>query len=123
MAKIDHAGDEIALFKEDFQKGADTLVISYGITSRSVAVALKNARERGKKVSSLVLQTLWPVPENAIKRAMEGMKKVIVPEMNMGQYLVEIERLSRSDVEVIGIGKMNTALISPSEIIEKGGLS
>ena len=75
-----------------------------------------------KKISSLVLQTLWPVPEKVIKKAMAGMKKVVVPDMNMGQYLVEIERLARPEIEVIGIDKMNTMLLSPTEIIEKGGL-
>lgn len=120
--KIEAAVDELTLVKEDFQDGADTLVISYGIISRSAAVAVKQAREQGKKVSSLVLQTLWPVPEKAIKAAMKGIRKVIVPEMNMGQYIIEIEKLAPPDVEVKGVFKMNTTLISPTEIIEKGGL-
>jgi len=121
-AKIDMHVDDIALYKEDKQPGAETLIISYGITSRSAAVAIETARERGGKVSSLVLQTLWPVPENAIKDAMAGMKRVIVPEMNLGQYLQEIERLAPDSVEVVGISKMNTKLVSPTEILVKGGL-
>ena len=121
-AKIDEAADDIALVKEDFQGGADTLIISYGIISRSAAVATKRARERGSKVSSLVLQTLWPVPEKAIKSAMNGIRKVIVPEMNMGQYRLEIERLAPTGVEVIGVDKMNTSLVSPTEIERTGGL-
>jgi 2-oxoglutarate ferredoxin oxidoreductase subunit alpha len=123
VEKIERAADDIALVKEDIENGADTLVISYGITSRSVSVAIKDARSRGKKVSSLVLQTLWPVPEKAIVKAMVGVRKVIVPEMNMGQYLVEIQRLAPSGIKVIGIGKMNTTLVSPREILEKGGLT
>jgi len=121
-AKIDNAIDDITLVREDFQDGADTLVISYGIISRSVMVALEEVRAKGKKVSSLVLQTLWPVPEKVIRSAMAGKKKVIVPEMNMGQYLIEIERLATPDIEVVGVSKMNTTLVSPREIIEKGGL-
>jgi 2-oxoglutarate ferredoxin oxidoreductase subunit alpha len=121
-AKIDEAADEIALFREDRQEGAETLVISYGVISRSAHVAIKNARERGGKVSSLVLQTLWPVPKGAIASAMKGVKKVVVPEMNMGQYLLEIERLAPDGVEVVGVNRMNTKLLSPSEIISKGGL-
>ena len=121
-AKIDDAADEIALVKEDFEEGADTLIISYGIISRSAAVAVEEARARGRKVSSLVLQTLWPVPKAAITSAMAGMKKVIVPEMNMGQYLIEIERLARPEVELVGVSKMNTKLIAPQEILDKGGI-
>lgn len=121
-AKIDAAADKIAMVKEDFQEGAETLVISYGIISRSARVAVDQARSKGKKVSSLVLQTLWPVPEKAIRSALRGVKKVVVPEMNMGQYLIEIERLAPREIEVVGVNKMDTTLVSPREIVEEGGL-
>ena len=118
-AKIDTAADDMALFKQDLQEGAETLVVSYGIISRSAVVAVKEARARGIKVSSLVLQTLWPAPAQAIKSAFNGVKRVIVPEMNMGQYILEIERLAPPGVEVIGVNKMDTTLISPSEILQR----
>jgi 2-oxoglutarate ferredoxin oxidoreductase subunit alpha len=121
-AKIERNIDDISLVKSDLQDGADLLVISYGITSRSAAVAVREARASGRKVSSLVLQTLWPVPENVIRRAMSGMKKVIVPEMNLGQYVLEIERLAGSSAEVVGVNKMDTTLVSPAEIMTRGGL-
>jgi 2-oxoglutarate ferredoxin oxidoreductase subunit alpha len=122
-AKIENAVDDITLVKEDLEEGADTLVVSYGIVSRSAAVAIRAARSRGRKVSSLVLQTLWPVPERSIGSAMAGVKKIVVPEMNMGQYLIEIERLAPPEVEVVGVCKMDTTLVSPGEILERGGLS
>lgn len=121
-AKIDNAVDEISLYKADLEPGADTLVISYGIISRSATAAVREARAQGKKVSSLVLQTLWPTPARAILQAMEGVRKVVVPEMNMGQYRLEIERLAPRDVEVVGVAKMNTTLVSPREILEGGAL-
>ena len=122
IAKVDEAADRMALVKEDLQEGADTLIISYGIISRSAAVAVKQARSRGMRVSSLVLHTLWPVPEKAIMSAMGGVRKVIVPEMNMGQYRLEIERLAPESVRVVGVNKMDTTLVSPSEIEQAGGL-
>ena len=122
-AKIDRAIDDITLVKEDFEAGAEVLFISYGIASRSVAVALEAARARGWKVSSLVLQTLWPVPERVIQSAMRGIQRVVVPEMNLGQYLREIERLAPDNVEVRGVCKMNTQLITPEEILTRGGLA
>ncbi len=121
-AKIEKAAREISLVKEDLQEGAETLVVSYGVVSRSAAVAIREARSRGRKVSSLVLQTLWPVPEQAIRSAMAGASKIVVPEMNLGQYLVEIERLAAPDADVVGVGKMDTTLLSPGEILERGGL-
>jgi len=42
--------------------------------------------------------------------------------MNTGQYVREIERLAPDSVEVVGVGKMDTTLISPREITERGAL-
>jgi 2-oxoglutarate ferredoxin oxidoreductase subunit alpha len=122
VAKIEAAVEEISFYREDRQDGADRLLLSYGVTSRSASLAVEKTRLAGKKVSSLILQTLYPVPEQAIKGALAGIKKVIVPEMNMGQYRLEIERLASDGVEVVGVNKMDTTLISPTEILEQGGL-
>lgn len=120
IAKIENAVDNITIVKEDLVKGAEILVISYGVVSRSATLAVREARKKGRKVSSLIIKTLWPVPEKAIRKAMEGVKKVVIPEMNMGQYLHEIERLAPCGVEIKGVLKMNTTLISPDEIIRRG---
>jgi 2-oxoglutarate ferredoxin oxidoreductase subunit alpha len=111
-----------AVIQEMIEDGADILIISYGITSRSAAVAVREARAHGTKVSALGLQTLYPVPRTALASAMHGMKKIIVPEMNMGQYILEVERLAPAEAELVGVNKMDTTLISPTEILERGGL-
>jgi 2-oxoglutarate ferredoxin oxidoreductase subunit alpha len=121
-AKINTAVDEIALYRHDPQEGAETLVVSYGVTSRAANVAVRQARGKGHKVASLVLQTLYPVPERALCRAMEGVRRVVVPEMNLGQYRYEIERLTPADVRVSGVNRMDTTLLSPSEIELRGEL-
>jgi 2-oxoglutarate ferredoxin oxidoreductase subunit alpha len=122
-AKIESAEEDIALVKQDIEADAETLMISYGITSRSVAVAVKKMREQGYKVSSLTVQSLYPVPRATLSKALVGIERVIVPEMNMGQYIQEIQRLIPAGVKVVGVNKMDTTLISPDEIIERGILS
>jgi len=122
-AKIESAEEDIALVKQDIEADAETLIISYGITSRSVAVAVKKMREQRYKVSSLTVQSLYPVPRAILSKALVGIKRVIVPEMNMGQYIQEIQRLIPAEVKVVGVNKMDTTLISPDEIIERGILS
>jgi len=119
--KIDDAVDDLTLVKEDLQEGAETLIVSYGVVSRSVSAAVRETRANGAKISSLVLQTIWPVPEKAILSAMKGVRRVIVPEMNLGQYVLEIERIAPKDVEVIALSKMDTTLISPNAILKKVG--
>ena len=121
-AKIEAAADELTLVTEDFQDGAKILVLSYGVISRSAKIAVDLARAAGVKVSAMVIQSLWPVPEKRIKAALSGIQKVVVPEMNMGQYRQEIERLAPAGVAVVGVNKMDTTLVSPQEILEQGGL-
>ena len=116
----DHA-DEIALFDHDPDDGADTLVVAYGVTGRAAREAVARARATGRRVSLLVLKTLFPVPEAAIAAAMVGVRRVVVPETNLGQYVVEVRRLA-GDREVVAVNKMNTDLLSPGEIVREGGL-
>lgn len=121
-AKIQSAADEIALYRYDPQDGADTLVISYGVTSRAANLAVRQARSQGRRISSLTLQTLFPVPEAALRRAMDGMCRVVVPEMNLGQYRLEVERLAPPGAQVVGVNRMDTTLLSPAEITLRGEL-
>lgn len=121
-AKINDHTDEIDLVGTDLQDGAETLVISYGITARSALEAVQQMRAAGKKVSMLTLYSLWPVPEQAVRAALKGVRRVVVVELNFGQYLREIERLGCGQVEVIGVNRVDGQLISPAEIIEQGGL-
>jgi len=118
-AKIDAHEDEIALVKHDAQPGAETLIISYGISARSAAEAVLRARAAGIKVSLLTVYSLWPVPEMAIRAALDGVRRVIVPELNLGQYRREIERLAGSQIEIVGINRVDGGLITPGEILER----
>jgi 2-oxoglutarate ferredoxin oxidoreductase subunit alpha len=72
----------------------------------------------GCKISLLILKTLYPVPQNLIRQAIDGKKEIVVVEMNNGQYVREIERLAGS-VPVRFYGQMNGELISPEKIVKE----
>ena len=91
------------------------LVVAYGVTARAAREAVKQLRGDGYRVSLLVVKTLFPVPEKAIASAMEGKDKVVVIEMNLGQYVQEIRRVATT-VPVHFFGQMNGELISPETI-------
>ena len=120
-AKIEAHRDEISLVKTDIQEGADTLIVSYGIVARAVEEAIQKIRLQGKKVSALTVYSLWPVPEKAIRSALHAAQRVIIPELNLGQYRREIERLSGNERQIIGVNRLDGNLISPAEIMEAGG--
>ncbi len=116
-AKIEDHPDEIELVAWDEEPGAETLLVSYGVTAGSAREALRRARASGKRVSALTVQSLWPVPEAAIRRALEPVRRVVVAELNLGLYRREIERLA-GDREVTGVHRVDGALISPEELVE-----
>ena len=117
-AKIVESKNEISLVNMDIQEGAETLIISYGVVARSVFETVYEARREGIKVSALTIYTLWPVPEREIKSALSGVKRIIVPELNLGQYKREIDRLVLDEQEVVGLNRVDGSLISPAEIFD-----
>ena len=120
--KIESRRDELELVELDLEDGADDLILSYGITARSARAAAEKLRANGKNISLCTVYSLWPVPKNSIQRAMQGVRRVILPELNFGQYAREIERLSCGKVEIIPINRVDGKLISPDQILEEGGL-
>jgi 2-oxoglutarate ferredoxin oxidoreductase subunit alpha len=126
LAKIEklstHLVEKIEKFKDDIFMGEYTeppnariLVISYGITSGSCREAISLVRSDGIPVSHLVIHSIWPAPETRILEATARVDCIIVPEMNHGQYLVEIERIVKNK-RIIPINQVNTNLISPQKI-------
>lgn len=114
--------DELEFVKFDADAGAPTLIVSYGITARTTIEAARLARAAGERVSTLTVQSLWPVPERALRDAMRGVIRVVVPELNFGQYRLEIERIALSldpRPEVIGVNRVDGELITPEEIGEQ----
>jgi 2-oxoglutarate ferredoxin oxidoreductase subunit alpha len=101
--------DEIAQVAEyHCQDELDTLVIAYGFTARSALQAVTEARKQGLKVGLLRLVTIWPFPEGKVGQVGQIAKRILVPEMNLGQVAREVQRVlpeaqsySRTDGEVM----------------------
>jgi 2-oxoglutarate ferredoxin oxidoreductase subunit alpha len=117
-AKIDEHLDELELADADLDAGAPVLVLSYGVTAGAMREAVARLREAGRRVSAITLHTLWPVPERLIRSAMTGVEKVVVAELNLGQYRREIERLAAGRCAVAGAHRVDGELISPAQIEE-----
>ena len=86
------------------------------------SVQLSTARKRPKPlprtaVSGAIVQSLWPIPETTLGAAFDGVDRIVVPELNLGLYRREIDRIA-GDREVVGIEKVNGDLITAEEILE-----
>jgi 2-oxoglutarate ferredoxin oxidoreductase subunit alpha len=117
QAKVNAAADRLALCEHSPAGGADTLIVAYGVTARAAAASVRELRRRGRPASLLVLKTLWPVPAAVIRRAAEDARRILVVEMNLGQYAREIERVLPG--KSVGFcGQMDGRLIPPDAITE-----
>lgn len=104
--KIKLNADKIADYREDQVEGADVVVVTYGITSRVAIPAIEQARKVGIKVGHLRLVVVWPFPEKRIKELASKVKSFVVPELNYGQIVLEVERNAggKARVELVGHG-------------------
>ncbi len=99
LRKIWDNADKIVEWEERLTEDSDLIVVSYGITSRSVYKAVSDAREKGLKVGIYRLKTAWPFPYKRLKElAMEG-RDILVVEVNMGQaYRVVRQYISHEGI-------------------------
>ena len=116
--KIHSAVDDFSFYDSYTADKAETIIISYGVSSRAARAVFNELKCSAHPVSLLVLKTIWPVPETVIRQAVRGIKRVLVVEMNLGQYVQEIERLL-PDKPIELLAQMDGRLITPQAIKEK----
>ncbi|NOX60849.1 MAG: pyruvate flavodoxin/ferredoxin oxidoreductase [Chloroflexi bacterium] len=124
--KIENRRHELEFGRLERHEDAKTLFISYGTTARAMREAVERSHESGEPASGLTLHTLWPVPENLILAAAEGHERVVVAELNHGQYRREIERLlykhaaqnRQAPPEILGLNRVDGELITPEQFLE-----
>jgi len=115
--KIKKAVDDIVKFQTYYLDDADVAVIAYGSESRSALEAVRRAREEGIKAGLLKLITVWPFHDELIKSVAERVNKIVVPEMNLGRYVNEIERASECMAEVKSLPLNNGRMHTSDEIL------
>jgi 2-oxoglutarate ferredoxin oxidoreductase subunit alpha len=113
--KLDRHTEDILLYQEDYQPGARTAILSYGASARTARHAMKHLREKGEKVNLLTLQTIWPFPEAVVEDLADSVERMIVPEMNLGQLALEVERVAGRR-KVIRVNRANGEMITPDMI-------
>lgn len=117
--KIKMHEDDIVLYDEVETDDADILIVAFGCTARSAAEAVYTLREEGVKVGLFKPKTLWPFPEKRYLQLITDKKCVVVPELNLGQLIMEIERITKGRIKVAGLNKVSGEMIAPCEIIAR----
>ncbi len=111
--------DKIVRFEASDLDNAEVVVISYGITSRVAQKAIQQAKDQGIRVGSFRLITAWPFPEKQIIELSKKVKAFVVPELNLGQMVLEVERLAAGRCRTIPVPHVGGTVHDPSEILKK----
>jgi len=94
--------------------GLDILVLAYGFTARSAHRAVIDLRRRSVRAGLLRLSTVWPFATEAVCEWSACAEHVLVPEMNRGQLLREVQRVVPN---AVGYSKTNGETITPADIV------
>lgn len=118
--KIDARRDEVTFYEAVNTDDAEFLLVAFGTQALTADYVMRKARQQGLRVGLLRLITLWPFPEDVLREAAKHASKIIVPEMNMGQIRLEVERVLRNHpAEIVGINHVDSQSIKPEEIVEQ----
>ncbi len=119
LRKIGENLDDILEWEESCLDDAEVAIVACGSSARSGKMAVETARAEGIKAGMLRPITLWPFPEKRIEELADQVKAIVVPEMNLGQMVLEVERASHGKCKIDGIFKVNSEPIHPTEIVRK----
>jgi 2-oxoglutarate ferredoxin oxidoreductase subunit alpha len=114
--KVLKNGKTIVETEDYFLPDADIVLVAYGFTARTALYVVKRLRKEGGKVGLLRLKTLWPFPAESVEEATKRVKKVLVPEMNLGQVAGEVKKYCTC--EVISLSQTDGEVIRPETIID-----
>ena len=98
---------------------AEVIVLAYGSSSRSARYAVNELRSEGIKAGLFRPITLWPFPEKRVTELGKQAKAIVVPEMNLGQMIFEVERIVKNDCKLAGVNRVDGDPLTPGQIIDQ----
>ena len=109
---------DIVRVESDGLEDAEVIVVGYGITARVAMWPVEMARAEGIKVGWLKLVTAWPFPEDLIRQLARRIKAFVVPEINYGQIVLEVERCAGGQAATILVPHAGGDVHEPHVILD-----
>jgi 2-oxoglutarate ferredoxin oxidoreductase subunit alpha len=116
LEKVRRNAARIIRLEEDGLEGAEVIVVCYGITARVAYMAVERARAAGRRVGFLRLITVWPFPEARIRELAAHVKGFVVPEINLGQMVREVERCAAGQARTLLVPNAGGEVHDPQTI-------
>lgn len=114
--KIRNNLDEIVRTESYRLDDAEIALVSYGVSARSSLAAVDEVRQLGIKAGLLRLITVWPFPEEQLRRLAERVKALVTIEINLGQIHLEVQRCAEGRTPTFLVGHAGGTVIPPERI-------
>jgi 2-oxoglutarate ferredoxin oxidoreductase subunit alpha len=118
VRKITASHAEIDRFEASDLEDAEVVLVTYGITSRVARAALQRARQEGRRVGELRLISVWPFQEERIRELAGKVAAFVVPEINLGQVALEVERCAAGKAQVRCVPHAGGGVHDPDRIYQ-----
>jgi len=118
VGKIRQNVDDIIKTEAYRLDDAEIVIVSYGVSARTSLAAVEDARTLGIKAGLLRLITIWPFPEEQIRKLAETVKFFVTVEINLGQIHLEVERCAGEKAPAYLVGHPGGTVISPEKVVE-----
>jgi len=115
-AKVEAIVQDIPNVLPNGDPEGDLLIVSWGSTYGAITQAVNGQREKGRKIGHLHLRHLNPLPAN-VGDVLKRYKKVLVPELNMGQLLWVLR--AKYLVNAVGLNKIQGRPFKQAELDQK----
>lgn len=120
IRKIEANYDDIVKVEEFMCDDADRIIFAFGSSARAAKDAVLALRSKGVKAGLLKALTIWPFPDKHIQKyASKGIKGILVPELNLGQAVREVQRAAEGKCVVKGLFRVDSEGIEPAQIINE----
>lgn len=104
-------------YEADGVEDAELVLVAYGATARVVKNAMRFARQKGYKVGMIRPITLWPFPNEALRKAAETANSFLTVEMSMGQMVDDVRLATECKKPVHFFGRTGGIIPSPAEVL------
>jgi 2-oxoglutarate ferredoxin oxidoreductase subunit alpha len=111
--------DEIRCEEYGTDEDYDVLIVAYGTVARVCTTAMEQLKEEGIKAALVRPVTLFPWPYEAVRRAADRAKDVLVVELSTGQLIEDVRMALQGTKPIHFHCRVGGMLVSVEEVVEK----
>ncbi|HOV13350.1 MAG TPA: 3-methyl-2-oxobutanoate dehydrogenase subunit VorB [Spirochaetota bacterium] len=117
QGKYQQIKNEINLYETYLCDDAEYFFVAYGTPSRVCRASIEVLRNKGVKIGLFRPISLWPFPDNSLKKTVGNANKIFVVEMAYNQLEQDVALSIENKDKIVRFNKLGGAIFTEEEII------